>query len=48
MDTLVAVGSTASIVYGIFATIMIIIGLKNMIWIIVIFGWDCHLQNLME
>ena len=29
MDTLVAVGSTASIVYGIFATIMIIIGLKN-------------------
>ncbi len=29
MDTLVAVGSTASIVYGIFATIMIIIGLNN-------------------
>ena len=29
MDTLVAVGSTASIVYGIFATVMIIIGLKN-------------------
>lgn len=29
MDTLVAVGSTASIIYGIFATIMIIIGLKN-------------------
>lgn len=29
MDTLVAVGSTASIIYGIFATVMIIIGLKN-------------------
>lgn len=29
MDTLVAVGSSASIIYGIFATIMIIIGLKN-------------------
>lgn len=29
MDTLVAVGSTASIIYGIFATIMIIIGLRN-------------------
>ena len=29
MDTLVAVGSTASIVYGIFATVMIVIGLKN-------------------
>lgn len=29
MDTLVAVGSSASIIYGIFAIIMIIIGLKN-------------------
>ena len=29
MDTLVAVGSTASIIYGIFATVMIIIGLRN-------------------
>ncbi len=29
MDTLVAVGSTASIIYGIFATVMIIIGLNN-------------------
>ena len=29
MDTLVAVGSTASILYGIFSTIMIIIGLNN-------------------
>ncbi len=29
MDTLVAVGSTASILYGIFAIIMIIIGIKN-------------------
>jgi len=29
MDTLVAVGSTASILYGVFATVMIIIGLKN-------------------
>ena len=29
MDTLVAVGSTASILYGIFATVMIIIGLNN-------------------
>lgn len=29
MDTLVAVGSTASIIYGIFAAVMIIIGLKN-------------------
>ena len=29
MDTLVAVGSTASILYGIFATVMIIIGLND-------------------
>jgi len=29
MDTLVAIGSTASIIYGIFATVMICIGLKN-------------------
>lgn len=29
MDTLVAVGATASIIYGMFATVMIIIGLRN-------------------